>query len=229
MTLQLLSHPLTDKSPLYGTNPAIQAELINSISAGATSNAHMIHLHNHSGTHVDAPRHFKEDGLTISDFPEKFWHFKRVMLLDIPKKADMLISSEEIEQHRQDIEGCELLLIRTGVESYRSSEPDRYRFHNPGFAPAAAHALRKYQQLRAIGVDLISITAYQNRTLGREAHHAFFDARYSSRFVVIEDLHLAGVQCPDIVLIEPVFRMPIDASPAVIVAIYELPDWIRKG
>ena len=221
MRWRFLAHPLTEETPRYGTNSPVQAELIGSISSGATSNTHMLHLHNHSGTHVDAPRHFRKDGLAIADFPGDFWYFEKVFLLDLPKEADVLISTKEIEGHRQDIEGCELLLIRTGYERYRSSEPERYRLHNPGFTPEAAHALRSHRQLLAVGVDLISITPYQNRALGREAHRAFFDSCYADEFILIEDLHLAGIETPDTVIIEPVFKMSIDATPVVAIALYE--------
>lgn len=220
MRWRLLNHPLTEETPQYGTNPTVQAESISSISSGATSNTHMLHLHNHSGTHVDAPRHFRKDGLTIADFPRDFWHFERVFLLDLTKEANALISAEEIERHRQDIEGCELLLIRTGYERYRSPAPERYWLHNPGFTPEAAHALRSHRHLLAVGVDLISISPYQNPVLGREAHRAFFDSRYADEFILVEDLRLAGIETPDTVIIEPVFKMSIDATPVVVIALY---------
>ena len=219
MKWQLLSHPLTDVSPQYGSNPAVRAELINGISSGATSNTCMFHLHSHSGTHVDAPRHFREDGLTVADFPEGFWHFDRVLLLDLPIEADMLIGAREIEEHGQGLSECELLLIRTGYEHCRASAPERYCRHNPGFTPEAAHALRRHRQLLAVGVDLISISPYQSRALGREAHRAFFDSSYASEFVLIEDMHLSGLKSPGIVIVEPVFHMPVDATPVVVVAI----------
>lgn len=187
MKWQRLNHPLTDKSPQYGSNPPVQAELATSIQSGAASNTHIIHLHNHSGTHVDAPRHFRDDGLTVADFPEDFWVFEKIFLLDLPKKPDMLITAEDIEQHHKNIKACELLLIRTGYERYRSSTPDFYRFHNPGITPEAARVLRSY----------------------------------SDEFILIEDLHLAGIKPPDVVILEPVFRMAIDATPVIVVAVYK--------
>jgi len=217
---KMFNHPLTDTSPQYGNNPPIRVESLSNIQSGAASNTHMIHLHNHSGTHIDAPRHFRDDGLAIADFPEDFWQFEEIFLLDLPKEADALIAADDIEQHHGSIGACELLLIRTGHERYRDSDPDRYRLHNPGITPEAAHLLRTYKQLRAVGIDIISVTPYQNRVLGRMTHQAFFDARYGNEFILIEDLHLAGVEPPDVVLIEPVFKMAIDGSPAIVMAIY---------
>lgn len=220
MRYQLLSHPLTGNSPLYGKNPCVRAEPSSSIASGAASNAYMLHLHNHSGTHVDAPRHFREEGLTIADFADDFRHFDSVLLLNVPKEMNTLITAEDIKGHHQDIRRCELLLIRTGFEQYRVSDSDTYRLYNPGFTPEAASALRKHKRLRAVGVDLISIGPYQNRALGQKAHHAFFASGHSDEFVLLEDVHLVGIRSPDKVIVEPIFRMLIDASPVVIVATY---------
>lgn len=220
MRYQLLSHHLADNSPVYGGNPRVKAEPSSSIARGAACNACMVHLHNHSGTHIDAPRHFREDGLTIADFADDFWHFDNVLLLDIPKEMNTLITAEEIDKYHQDIKRCELLLIRTGFEQYRVSDSDTYRLYNPGFTPEAASALRNHKRLRAVGVDLISISPYQNRALGQEAHRALFASSHSGEFILLEDVHLAGIRSPDMVIVEPIFRMLIDASPVVIVATY---------
>ena len=221
MKWQRLNHPLTDKTPQYGGNPPVQAELASSIKSGAASNTHIIQLHNHSGTHVDAPRHFRDDGLTVAEFPEDFWIFEKIFLLDLLKEPEMLISVEDVELHSDSIEACELILIRTGHERYRTSDPDRYRLHNPGIAPEAAQLLRSYKHLHAVGIDTISVTPYQNRMLGRETHRVFFDARYSDEFILIEDLHLENIVAPDVVIVEPVFRMAIDATPVIVMATYK--------
>lgn len=229
MMWQRLNHPLTDETPQYGSNPPVHAELASSIKSGAASNTHIIRLHNHSGTHIDAPRHFRDDGLTVADFPDDFWVFEKIYLLDLLKEPDMLISAEDVERHSDSIEACELILIRTGHERYRSLDPNRYRLHNPGIAPEAAHLIRSYKHLRAVGIDTISVTPYQNRVLGRETHRAFFDAQYSDEFILIEDLHLEDIGPPDVVIIEPVFRMAIDATPVIAMATYKSIEGVTDG
>ncbi len=221
MRCQLLSHPLTSNSPLYGESPRVKAKLSSSIASGAACNAYMLYLNDHSGTHADAPRHFRDAGLTIADFADDFWYFDSILLLDVPKEMNALITAEDINVYHQDIERCQLLLVRTGFERYRVSDSEIYRLYNPGFTAEAAWALRKHRQLRAVGVDLVSISPYQNRAVGREAHRAFFAPVPGDEFVLLEDVHLAGIRCPDRVIVEPIFRMPIDASPVVIVATYE--------
>jgi arylformamidase len=48
--------------PIYPRNPAVAVERVQSIAAGDTANVSRLELGLHTGTHVDAPRHFIDDG-----------------------------------------------------------------------------------------------------------------------------------------------------------------------
>ena len=58
----LLSYYIDSSSPVYGNTPAPQIIQNSSISSGDTSNTFYLKLHNHTGTHIDAPYHFQKDG-----------------------------------------------------------------------------------------------------------------------------------------------------------------------
>ncbi len=69
-----------------------------------------------------------------------------------------------------------------------------YSCDNPGIHPEVGGYLRElFPRIRAIGIDWISISPYQNRELGREAHRAFFDQEgRNNPVLLIEDMDLSN-------------------------------------
>ena len=56
------------------------------------------------------------------------------------------------------------MIYKTGFGKFRGKES--YWKNNPGFAPEVAEILRdNFPNLRAVGMDFISLTAFQNREL----------------------------------------------------------------
>ena len=90
----------------------------------------------------------------------------------------------------------DLLLIRSGIETLRLSDPETYIFHGAGLVPEIGLWLRKNRKLKMIGFDWISLTCYENRTLGREAHKAFLSSTINETknlnpVLIIEDMKLS--------------------------------------
>src|SRR5215212_10807522 len=54
--------PLDAQLPTYPHNTPFTLEPIKRIARGDSSNVSTLHMSAHSGTHVDAPRHFFDDG-----------------------------------------------------------------------------------------------------------------------------------------------------------------------
>ncbi|MCU0503532.1 MAG: cyclase family protein, partial [Anaerolineae bacterium] len=60
---RLLSYPLSAASPVWpGNPPSARTEPFSSIAGGGNSNTTLLHLFSHSGTHLDAPKHFNDAG-----------------------------------------------------------------------------------------------------------------------------------------------------------------------
>src|SRR5688572_33151117 len=57
--------PLDRKLPVYPGNSPFTIEPIKRIARGDSSNVSTLHLSAHAGTHVDAPRHFFDDGAGV--------------------------------------------------------------------------------------------------------------------------------------------------------------------
>ena len=88
---QYLSYFLDDKTPIYGGDSGIDIIKLNDISKGDTANTKRISFHNHSGTHIDFPNHFLENGKFSSDYDANFWIFNNPYVVKISPNEDEII------------------------------------------------------------------------------------------------------------------------------------------
>ena len=207
-----LSHAINEQTPFYaGKKDIIVLKNIKSIKKGDAYNMMHWSFPNHTGTHLDAPAHFIEKGLSSTDFRASDWFFNRVSLVEIINtEPGHIVKPQDIK----DVDNCQLLLIKTGFEKYRSEEI--YWRNSPGLHPQLAGYLReKCPSLKGVGVDFISISNLNNRELGREAHIAFL----GDNIFLIEDMKLSGLQgAPDSVIVAPLLVEKSDGSPCTVFA-----------
>src|SRR3954466_6267144 len=64
-----ISVPLVSGGLVFPGNPPISIMPQQEVSKGGSSNVSSLSFGSHSGTHVDAPKHFFDDGLTIDALP----------------------------------------------------------------------------------------------------------------------------------------------------------------
>lgn len=220
MRIRLLSYPINDKTPVYGKNPKPVITQYTSITKGNSANSFKIELHNHLGTHIDAPRHFIPEGKAILDYSLEELIFDAPLLLECPKRPGGWVETEDIKN--AELEGADCLLVHTGFGIYRGS--DVYRLENPGVAPEAVlHIREKFPKIRCIGVDSISLSGYQDRERGKKAHRAAFKRRkgLGEPLLVIEDMNLQGIDSRDRllrVIVLPWQISGIDSAPCTVLA-----------
>ena len=190
MIHKYLSYPLDAVIPVYGGLESITPGKIKSIQNGDSANTFVFTLQNHWGTHVDAPNHFFEHGKKIADYEAGFWIFQepQVICFDL-KPSEILTCGDWLNKLNKE---TDLLLFNAVWSSQR--DKDVYHFKNPGLHPDVAFYLRKnFPRLRAIGIDWISVSAYQHREMGRSAHRAFLDPHGENKPILIfEDMDLSG-------------------------------------
>lgn len=202
-------------TPLYGGGKGISVKPDRSIDLGDTANTKNLAFQNHSGTHIDFPNHFFRDGLTSETYDASYWIFQRPSLIcrDIEENIIIDLNEEELRDVPSD---TDFLIFKTGFGKYRGRE--KYWKYNPGFAPAFADTLRKkFPALKVLGMDFISLTGYQNRELGREAHRCFLGG--DRPILLIEDMNLSQlVSSPKSISCLPLMIHGIDGAPVTIVA-----------
>jgi kynurenine formamidase len=110
----------------------------------------------HIGTHIDAPLHWREEGMDIASIPlERL--YGPVVVADISDLVSdfYIIQPEDIEK-RVDVKPGDVLVIYTGYNRFYSggSEPDliRYFFKRPGGDGRLADWLVE-KKIRWLGVD----------------------------------------------------------------------------
>lgn len=205
---------MDENTPLYGGEKGIKMVPDRAINKGDTANTKRLALHNHCGTHVDFPNHFFDYGKVAQDYEASFWIFNDVYLLKKPAAPDELISLSNEELSAIPV-GTELVLFKTGFSKFRSE--DKYWTNNPGISPEVADQLRtQCPSIRAIGMDFISLTSYQNREIGREAHREFLG---KTPILLIEDMDLRQLdESPTQVISLPLLLMNTDGAPITIIA-----------
>lgn len=207
-----LSHFLTPNTPTYGDRDKFSIQENSSISKGDTANSFSISFStNHMGTHIDLPKHYFDEGKSLNDFDPSYWFYNNVSFVDIPKDKGELIIPEDFADSNIG-ENCDILLIRTGFEKYRNEKT--YWEENPGVDPSVADYLRnEYPNMRTIGFDFISLTSFQHRKLGKEAHRKLLGGK-DDFITIIEDMHLSDLNSPPKkIILSPMLINNIDAVP----------------
>ncbi len=180
-----LSHALNEETPLYGGANDIHFNVGNSIEKGAISNTKHYSFPNHSGTHIDFPLHFSDQGRSLNDYQAADWIFENVFTIFTTVDPDTIIDESNISI-KSIPESTECLLISTDFQKYRGEEI--YWKNNPGLAPSLAGSLKnRCPELKVIGFDFISLSSFQNRKLGRIAHKEFL---VKHNILIIEDMKL---------------------------------------
>ena len=186
-----LNHLLDEDTPGYGGTPGFSRASATRICEGCSSNTETWSFSNHIGTHVDLPKHFDDQGDGIEGYLDpRQWIAEFPALIDIPCTNDQIIGIADIE--KKLTQQHDTLLIRTGFEQLRGKR--EYWNNNPGIDPEVGKWLRKnFSKIKFIGFDFISLTPYQNRVLGREAHRCFLSPAHKGAPIrIIEDMKLSA-------------------------------------
>jgi arylformamidase len=220
MKYETLSYPLHHESPVHKglLTPSIQPN--SQINKWKLYNSYLIHVENHSGTHVDAPGHFLRNGRRIGDYHPEELIFTRPLILDCHKGDNELLTREDLEGVRLD--GLDCLFFRTGFGKYRSDDVERYLTQNPGLSPELVSWIHdEYPGLRCLGTDTISISSYQNQVLGIEAHKNAFKKGRGDPLLLVEDLNLGVLEDVDQVreiMVIPWQILEVDSAPCTVLA-----------
>ena len=209
-----LSHILSEETPLYGGAANLYIQKEKSISLGDSCNTSYLRIPSHSGTHVDTPRHFIKDGKTIESFAANEWIFNRPLILNIEIRPGQLIEPIHVSAY-DIIEQADILIFKTGFEKFRGE--DIYWQQNPGIAPELAEILNlKCPNLRAIGMDFISISSLKHKEKGKMAHKVFLERG----MLIFEDMRLCELQ--SYTRLEKIIALPLrfqngDGAPVSII------------
>jgi arylformamidase len=176
-----ISVPLYTGMVHWPDNPPVRIERMQDLSRGDAANVSKIELGAHTGTHMDAPRHFLQDGAGLDEMPLDASIGKaRVINIEHPQA----ILPAELELH--NLQAGERVLFRTR-NSERCWKDDRFVEDFVYISAAAAQYLVE-RQIRTIGIDYLSVGGYVYD--GVETHQILL----SAGIWLIEGLNLSAVK-----------------------------------
>ena len=135
------------------------------LADGAPSEVTRWLIGSHTGTHIDAPRHFREDGATVEELPLETF-IGPVRVVDATTENDEAISAKTVEQAQ--LNGATRVLFKTSNSEKRLSKKD-YDFSFVGIAADGAQALVD-AGVRIVGIDYVTIEA-RDQTDEWPTHH----------------------------------------------------------
>jgi arylformamidase len=209
-----LSYYMDDNTPLYGGYYGVKMQNLRSIENGDSANTKLLEFCNHSGTHIDFPNHFSIQGKVVEDYDANFWIFNSPYFIEI-EAIDNQIIDLTIEQIHAIPQNVDFLILKTGFSKFRNEE--RYWKSNPGIAPELASKLKlRCPNLRVLGMDIISLTSFGDRPLGRISHNKFL---IDNNILIVEDMFLDNlISQPKKIYCLPLLRKGLDGSPVTVIA-----------
>ncbi len=163
-------------------DPKPVLERVSKIEEGRNANGSNMSMSVHTGTHVDAPYHFLQDGSTVEKMSLKTL-IGRAYVIHLPDDVDVITPA--------DLEAAEIpprtrrVLIRTRNSKLWAKEPRKFQEDFVGVNAEAAEYLVK-RGVKLVGVDYLSVAPYKN---SKPTHVALLKAG----IIIVEGLNLSQV------------------------------------
>lgn len=175
--------PLSPELPVWPGDPQVRVEPVMRIASGDIANVSGVSLSSHTGTHVDAPWHFIENGATLDDIPPERW-VGPCVVVEIPAGAGR-VEPEHLDA--ADLpSGTERLLVRTANSTLWQPGKRDFFERYVALSPAAARWIVD-RSIRLVGIDYLSIEAFDDKK--HETHRTLLGAGV----LIVEGLNLTDV------------------------------------
>lgn len=201
--------PITNSMAVWPGDPAVNNHLVAAIENGDEANVTAIHMSAHTGTHIDAPRHFVENGNGIESL-----HLSTLLgeveVVEIDSNVDHIdvdtLAGLNKERWKTRV------LFKTRNSRLRLIEKQSFDQAFTALLPEAANYLVN-RGVKLVGIDYLSIAPFEN---GMDTHLAFL----KNNVIVIEGLNLSDVSAGIYNLIAlPILLENGDGAPARVLLI----------
>lgn len=168
-----MTHELTSAFNFNQARPRIAMQAIEGSGAAVGMKLNLLSLVEHTGTHIDAPRHFANDGASLGEMPVSDLVVP-LAIVDIRAKAaedrNAAVTPDDIAQwerrHGRLPAGC-CVAMNSGwdplAERQRAAAmPADTARRSPGFSPEVADLMMKRRSVKGIAVDAMSIDTGTN-------------------------------------------------------------------
>ncbi len=188
---------LSETTPTFPGNPAFSCQPVKRIAHGDSANVTALHLGTHTGTHVDAPRHFFSARPGVDQIPLDIL-IGPATVIDVPGPRRGIQASD---LEHADLAAGPRVLLKTGNSALWESAG----FHTD-FAYLDVSGARWLLErgVRLVGIDYLSIEQFKRP--GAPVHHMLL----SRAVIIVEGLNLSAV-APGVY---DMFCLPLDIEGA---------------
>lgn len=176
-----ISVPISPAMHTYPGDPIVEIAAESSISKGDSNNSSRIIMGSHSGTHIDAPRHFIEDRLSVDKLPMD-------VLVGKAYVAEILTTGQigVSELEKASIPADTRRIIFKTINSKLMWKAKDFQQNYISLSIEGAQWLLR-MGVKLVGIDYLSIEKFKSSN--HEVHRALLDANV----VILEGLNLNGV------------------------------------
>lgn len=172
---------LTAGIATYPGNPPFELQPVKRIAEGGSSNVSRLVMGTHTGTHVDAPRHFFDVRAGVDLLPLDLL-IGRTRVIDMPHRGGITEAHLSAAGLREDVR----VLLRT-PNSRLWNGSDGFEQDYTYLTESGARYLVD-QGVKVVGVDYLSVEQFKKP--GAPAHHALL----GNGVLIIEGLNLSDAE-----------------------------------
>ena len=176
-----VSVPIRDGGLVYPGNPEINISLQQSIALGAGANVSNVSFGSHTGTHVDAERHFFDQGKGVDQIPLETLMGPAILLEYGPETT--AVTRSDLATHQ--LAGVERVLLKTRNSTYLTQDPTFHKDYTY-LAPDGAEYLVGLG-VKLVGIDYLSIEQFHS------GHHRTHLTLLGAHVIIVEGLNLVDV------------------------------------
>lgn len=200
-----ISLPVSPKTPVWPGDQPVDLKRIKSLEAGDEANVTHLSCNVHSGTHIDAPRHFVVDGKSVDQLQPELL-VGPAWVCHFPER-DVITADDLAAEHIPS--NTQRLLLRTRNSKLWEHGVTEFRENFTAISTDAAEWIVA-QGLKVIGIDYLSIQLYSDFP-SVKTHTTLLGAG----IVILEGLNLTNISTGRYQLIcLPIKLVGSDGAPA---------------
>lgn len=181
MRIYDISLTISPSLPVWPGDPNVLLERVAKIEEGANANVSRITMGVHTGTHIDAPFHFLQDGKTVESLPINLLT-GRAYVLHLPE-VDVITAA--VLESAQIPPRTRRVLFKTRNSDLWAHQVAGFQSDFVGLSADGAEYLVN-RGVRLVGVDYLSVAPYKK---SRPTHEVLLKAGV----VIVEGLDLSTV------------------------------------
>lgn len=201
-TIYDVSVPVANGGVVYPGNPEIHITPQQEVAKGDGANVSSVAFGSHTGTHVDAPKHFFDEGVTVDRLPLDVLMGPAVL---VAFGSDVM-SVGEAELRKHELKGHTRVLIKTRNSGFVRG-PEFVRDYTYLAPDGAAYLVGL--GVRLVGIDYFSVEQFHS------GHHRTHRTLLENGVVIVEGLDLsAPAMGPYDLRVLPLRLAGLDGAPA---------------